>query len=141
VPGGDCQTRCVAQVPDPRRSHRYRILDCAYDDAAVWGLTDTVTVFPRSGTPFEAWPGAEIDELRPELERLLREGKVELYPCGAGGPALALDGALDEIKRDDAWLPPSLSGRNGFEVVLTPAGCAALDSIADAEPRSTEAGE
>lgn len=107
----------------------------------MWALTDRVTVYPRSGAPFEAWPAATAGELRPELETLLREGKVELYPYGEDGSALPLDEALAVVKRDDAWLPPAQSGRNGFEVVLTPPGDAEGSAITHASLRdpSTEA--
>jgi hypothetical protein len=122
----------VADGPAHRRTLRYRVLDLAFDDTAVWSLTHAVTVHPRSGTPFEAWPAATVAELRPELEALLREGKVELFPFGVEGSALTLEEALEEIEREDAWLPPYRSGRNGCEVVLTPAGEAEGSATANA---------
>jgi hypothetical protein len=131
----------VAGDQEHLRTLRYRVLDFAYDESAVWALTLPVTVYPRSGTPFEAWPVATAEELRPELEALLREGKVELYPYGGGGPALTLDEALAETERDDAWLPPPASGRNGCEVVLTPAGDAEGSGTANASPDEPSAGE
>jgi hypothetical protein len=129
-----CQNQRVVALPDPRRSLRYRILNFAFDEAAVWAITNTVTVYPRTGAPFEAWPSATADELRPELETLLRERKVELVPYGGRGAALALEDALEETNRDEALLPPLESGRNGFEVVLTPAGEAEGEAIANATP-------
>jgi hypothetical protein len=112
----------VASRSDPRRSLRDRILDFAFGESAVWALTNPVTVYRRAGAPIEAWPSATADELRPELEALLHEGKVALVPYGRGGSALTLEAALEEIERDDAWLPPLESGRDGFDVVLTAAG-------------------
>jgi hypothetical protein len=117
-----CQNHGVARLPRPPRSLRDRILEFAHDESAVWELTYPVTVYRRTGPPVAAWPSARADDLRPELEALLREGRVELVPFGGGGPALTLEDALEEIERDDAWLPPLESGRDGFEVVLTAAG-------------------
>jgi hypothetical protein len=124
----------VALLPEPRDSLRDRILALALDESAVWALTSPVTAYRRIGPPIDRWPSARADELRPELEALLREGKVELFPSGGSGPALALEDALEEIERDDAWLPPLESGRDGFEVILTATGAAEARRTANAAP-------
>jgi hypothetical protein len=111
-------------------------MDFANEEAGLWELTYGRDVIPASGEAFEAWPAATPAELRPELAYLLREGKVELFAFGGRGLALTLDDALAEIERDDAWLPPPQSGRQGCEVALTPSGDAEGIAIANSLPLS-----
>jgi hypothetical protein len=82
---------------------RYAILDHASDEANLWELPWSLSV---SGV--EVHPRRTMDEVRPWLVELLREGHVEMWLESDGNVVeLDLDDALAATAQDDNWDPKS----------------------------------
>jgi hypothetical protein len=60
-------------------SVRLRLLNDAVEEAALWELPWGAETVNCAGEKVLLEPAVTIDALRPDLERLLREGAVELY--------------------------------------------------------------
>jgi hypothetical protein len=85
----------------------------------TWGLSEV-----RDGSTIEIHAAMSIDEVRPVLEGLLRDGHVALYVMDdPQGPLLTLDDALGAVADDANWTPPATSGqRVAYALVLTATG-------------------
>src|SRR3954451_6645140 len=99
---------------------RYAILDHAGDDAMLWELP-----WPLSqsvgGETVELHPRWTVDEVRPVLVDLLREGHVELYRFGeADGPTLALEESIAAVASDANWDPAM--AETAYCVITTESG-------------------
>jgi hypothetical protein len=85
---------------------RHRIFDDAGDEGFLWDLRLPL-ISHRVDEVAEMQPGQSVDELRSELERLLREGHVEIYePGDAFGTVLREDEAVAVISDDRNWYSP-----------------------------------
>lgn len=86
---------------------RYQLLDYANDDSLLWDTRLPLTIFPANGGRIDRHKERPIAELRAELERLLRDGHVELYE--ASDPhrrVLSVDEALVVAADDWNWEGP-----------------------------------
>jgi hypothetical protein len=70
--------------------------DFANDDFLLWDVRLPLSIFPADGGRVDRHQERPVEELRPELEQLLREGHLELYEAtGDDAPrTLSLDEAL-----------------------------------------------
>lgn len=102
---------------------RYGILDDATDESWLWELTLRSTTHIGRRT-IENHPERTIDQVRPELVELLRQGFVELYEeTGSSTSALDPSTAVAVVADDANWLTPAESGRDAFySVVLREVG-------------------
>ena len=70
---------------------RYAILDAATDQPALWHLTYAQHVV-IGGDSVEVHPPRTVEEVRPHLADLLREGHIEVFPFrDPESPHLPLD--------------------------------------------------
>ena len=98
---------------------RYAILDHAGDDANLWELPWSLSDHVGGGT-VEIHPPRTVDEVRPHLIDLVREGHVELYRMNdPRGPKLSLDEALAVVADDTNWYPPT---ETAYCVITTDSG-------------------
>jgi hypothetical protein len=86
------------------RTVRYGILHDAIDEAALYELTWRSTSHIGRQT-IEHHPERTIDEVRPELVELLRQGFVEMYETTDPESALDLERALSVAADDASWAP------------------------------------
>jgi hypothetical protein len=98
---------------------RYVILDDAVDQPALWHLTNRLS---SSGEGMaEIRPGRAVDELRPHLMDLLREGHIEVFLFREPqSPALPLDQALAAVADDSNWTPQTTA--TWYGVITTESG-------------------
>jgi hypothetical protein len=98
---------------------RYQLLDHATDNSPLWDTRRGIKEHRADGTQVELHRDRSPEELRPELERLLRDGHVEL--CVATDPqflTLSLDEALAVIRDERNWYTPiDLGEPEGREVI------------------------
>jgi hypothetical protein len=101
-----------------KNSARYAILDHAADEAALWdvplGLSDHI-----DGELVETHRPMTVEDLRPELEGLLRSGHVEVYEMSdPSNRLLSLADALVVIADDRNWFSPlTLREDEGREII------------------------
>jgi hypothetical protein len=110
-----------------RNAARYALLDAAADESPLWdvrlGLIDHI-----DGEPVETHRPMTVEDLRPELEALLRSGHVELDDMT--DPAhrlLPLTDALAVIADDRNWFSPMALGEDEeretiYALITTEAG-------------------
>jgi hypothetical protein len=98
---------------------RYQLLDYANDDSLLWDVRLPLSIFPADGGRIDRHQERPVEELRPELEQLLREGHLELYEAtGDDAPrTLSLDEALAVAADEASWCGP----RNPQELLERPA--------------------
>jgi hypothetical protein len=107
---------------------RYQLLDHATDDAPLWETRFGITTHAADGRVVEQHRERTPDELRPELQSLLRDGHVELYEMNdPEQQVLDLAGAFAVIADDLNWYSPialgELEGRETiFALSLTESG-------------------
>jgi hypothetical protein len=85
---------------------RYQLLDYANDDSFLWDVRLPLTIIHRSeGWEVSRHQERSVEELRPELEELLRAGHLELYEAtGRDAPrTLSLDEAIAVAADDRNW--------------------------------------
>lgn len=58
---------------------RYQLLDHGTDEAPLWDSRSAIVTITTEGSRIERHQARTPDELRPELEDLVRGGYVELY--------------------------------------------------------------
>src|SRR2546423_12230274 len=86
---------------------RYQLLDHATDETPLWDCRSHIEVHPQEGEPYTLHRDRTPADLRPELERLLKTGHVELYDMNDFEKAsLSLDDALAVIADDHDWYSP-----------------------------------
>lgn len=91
--------------------------DHASDDAMLWELPWSVS-HVTDGHEVEIHPQRSVDEIRPQLLDLLRDGHVEIYPTGdPPGLRLSLDEALAVVADDRNWTPGT--GHPAYYCVIT----------------------
>jgi hypothetical protein len=91
---------------------RYRIFDDAGDEGFLWDLRLPITT-RRVDEVVEIQPGRSVDELRHELEGLLRDGHVEIYEAhNTSGTALGADEAVAVINDGRNWYSPNALGED-----------------------------
>jgi hypothetical protein len=104
-------------VPD---TVRLAILDDAFDEAPLWELQWGLEMI-TDGEKVQVHPLRSMDEMRPVLAELLREGHVELYRMDdPQGPTLSLDQALAAVAVDAHWQPGAIA--EAYCVVITASG-------------------
>jgi hypothetical protein len=82
---------------------RYQLLDHATDESSLWDARRRITTYALDGVIHLRHRDRSPAELRPELERLLRDGFVELYNM-ADHHVLTVEGAIGVIANDANWL-------------------------------------
>ena len=86
---------------------RYQLLDHATDDAPLWETRMGITTHATDERVIERHQERTPDELRPELETLLRDGHVQLYEMtDPNQRVLNLTEALAVIADDHSWYSP-----------------------------------
>jgi hypothetical protein len=86
---------------------RYQLLDHATDDSPLWDTRLGITTHAADGRVIERHRRRTPEELRPELESLLRGGHVELYEMtDPEQHVLDLTEALAVIADDHSWYSP-----------------------------------
>ena len=114
---------------------RYAVLDHAADQAALWHLTDSVRTWRTDGV-VEVRPPRTVDDIRPHLEDLLREGHVELFLFQEPeSPALRLQEALAAVADDSNW--DSETADTWYGVITTDSGVQRLRVEAQAYRQGT----
>ena len=119
-------------TPEPKllvvdHAARYQLLDHATNQAALWDARRRITTYALDGVIHLRHRDRTPEELRPELEALLRERHVELFEAD-GHHALPLEVAISVIVDDANWyVPASLGGDASgrptiHELVLTASG-------------------
>jgi hypothetical protein len=100
---------------------RYQLLDYAADESPLWDCRGPIGMHPLEGEPYKLHLERTPDELRPELERLLRAGHVELYNMkDRTKVSLSLDDALGAIGDDHNWYSPlALGEQEDRDVIYT----------------------
>jgi hypothetical protein len=86
---------------------RYQLLDHATEDAPLWDTRHGITEHRADGTQVKLHQERSPDQLRPELERLLRDGHVVLYEqTDPQQRVLDLGDAPDVIGDERNWFTP-----------------------------------
>lgn len=86
---------------------RYQLLDHATDESPLWDTRAGITTRTADGRVIERHRERTPEELRPELESLLRDGHVELYEMtDPEQHVLDLSEALAVIADDHNWYSP-----------------------------------
>jgi hypothetical protein len=106
---------------------RYQLLDYAAEDSPLWDAPCALTIYPGDGRRIDRHRERPPEELRAELEQLLREGYVELYEMTRRAPRiLSPDEAVSVAADDRNWYAPKAPGelpeRRIYALSLTDSG-------------------
>jgi hypothetical protein len=91
------------------------------EEASLWELPWGAETVNRAGEKVLLEPAVTIAALRPDLERLLREGAVELYEIDDPNQVIDLHEALRAIAEETSWATPDKGGRP-WALVVTELG-------------------
>lgn len=92
---------------------RYQLLDHATDESPLWDSKSPINTHTAGGHVIRRHEPRSPAELRPELERLLRVGHIEIYEMtDPGNRPLGLEEALAVIGVDENWFSPLELGIN-----------------------------
>ena len=107
---------------------RYQLLDHGTDESPLWDVRRGITEHLSDGRRTDRHRERVPEELRRELERLLRDGHVELYEMSDPDQrVLRLDEALAVIAVERNWSSPDDPGESErretiYALVLTDSG-------------------
>jgi hypothetical protein len=111
---------------------RQLILDTADEEPALWKLRWGPELVGGVGRR-QLYPPLTIQQVRPALEALLREGHVLLYDATNPASPVSLRDALARIADDRNWFPSAVRGhRPAYLVILTESGGAEYRSLSAA---------
>ena len=107
---------------------RYQLLDHATDESPLWDARHGIATIVADGSRIERHRDRTSAELRPELERLVRDRHVELYEMNdRAHRVLGIDEALGVIADETNWHSPNELGASNkrdtiYALYLTDSG-------------------